>query len=79
MSEAHKGKPLSPEHRAKISGDRNHNYGKHFSPEHRRKISEAQRGERSTHYGKHLSEEHRRKLSVAQKAYWRRKREGVTE
>ena len=45
ISEAHKGKHLSEEHKRKLSeaqkGEKNHNYGKQLSDETRKKMSEA--------------------------------------
>jgi len=62
LSAAHKGKPHSPERRAKISaglrGNQNHLGHKH-SPEARAKMSEA-------HRGKPLSVAHRAKKAAAQ-------------
>lgn len=39
-----RGRKLSDEHRAKLSGERNHSYGKKFSDEHRAKIGVANLG-----------------------------------
>ena len=73
-----RGKPLSVEHRLKISkarkgkqkGKDHYNYGKpsyfrggKHTAEARRKISRAMRGENSPNYGKTASDETRRKLS----------------
>jgi len=64
ISEKHKGKTLSKEHKEKMSeshkGEKNHFYGKTHSKEMRRKISE-------THKGRTLSEEHKRKIGESGK------------
>ncbi len=59
-----KGKPLSPEHRAKL---RLALKGKPKSPEHRAKLSAAKSGENHHFFGKPLSPEHRAKISAANK------------
>jgi hypothetical protein len=64
MSEAHKGKTLSEEHKGKISEALK---GKTVSAETKRKMSEASKGEKHPNYGKTISEETRRKLSEAHK------------
>lgn len=56
MSAALRGRPLSEEHKRKLSGERNHNYGKHLSAETKRKLSVA-------NTGKHHSNETRKKIS----------------
>ncbi len=66
MSEAHKGKKLSPEHRAKISEAKK---GRKHSPESRARMSEAKKGERNPNYGKKRSPETRAKISEAKKGY----------
>lgn len=85
ISETHKGKKLSEEHRRMISermkGENNPNYGNHYKlrAETRRKISEANKGRK-------VSEETRRKLSERQigeknhqwKDYARVKKRGFT-
>lgn len=58
MSEAHKGKKLSEEHRNIVIKTLRNTKGISFSEEHRRKISEAK---------KNMSEETRRKMSEAKK------------
>ena len=59
MSEGHRGKTLSEEHKRKLSeshkGDKNPLYGKTPSEEHKRKISESKKG-------KTLSEETKKKI-----------------
>jgi hypothetical protein len=66
-----KGKPLSPETKAKISeakrGENHPNYGKHLSPETRAKISEANKGKTSPNKGKTTSPETKVKISEANK------------
>lgn len=67
MSKTRTGKPLSEEHRKRISegmrGEKNHNFGKHPSEETRKKL----RARKGPNLGKHFSEEHRKKLSIAKK------------
>ena len=62
MSESHKGKPLSEEHKQKISetlkGSIPWNRGKQLSEEHRKSISKARKGIK-------FSEEHKRKMRLA--------------
>jgi hypothetical protein len=64
-----KGKPHSPETRAKISeaktGENNPFFGKAHSPETRAKMSEAKRGENHPFFGKTRSPETRAKMSEA--------------
>lgn len=60
MSEASKGRPLSPAHRKKISEFHKSRKRKPFSLEVRRKMSQS-------HKGKPLSPEHRKKLSEARR------------
>jgi hypothetical protein len=61
MSEAHKGKQLSEEHKRKMSEAKK---GKPKSEEHKKKLSEALKG-------KHLSEEHKKKMSESAKKRWK--------
>lgn len=60
MSDAHKGKKFSEEHKKKLSeahrGEKHWFYGKHLSEEHKKKLSEC-------HKGKHCSEETKIKIS----------------
>jgi hypothetical protein len=64
MSEAHKGKTLSEEHKGKISEALK---GKTVSAETKRKMSEVSKGEKHPNYGKTFSAETRKKLSEAHK------------
>lgn len=64
LSEAHKGKKLSAEHKKKISEA---GKGKKRPDETKQKISKAQKGCKNHSFGKQLSEEHRRKISDAGK------------
>jgi hypothetical protein len=57
-----RGKPLSREHRAKLSAAHK---GKSKSPEHRAKLSASKSGENHPFFGKALSPEHRAKISAA--------------
>lgn len=65
QSEAKRGRGLSPETLAKISGENHHMFGKSHSLETRTKISEAQSGEKGHWFGKNLSTETRAKQSEA--------------
>ncbi|MDP2217207.1 MAG: NUMOD3 domain-containing DNA-binding protein [Methanolobus sp.] len=58
------GKPLTDEHRKKISDALK---GRPLTEEHRRKVSIAMSGEKHPMYGKHLTEETRKKLSECKK------------
>jgi group I intron endonuclease len=61
------GKPLTDEHKKKISesmtGEKNHFYEKTHTEESKKKISESLSGEKAYWYGKTLSEETKQKLS----------------
>lgn len=68
ISDFHKDKPKSNEHRQKIrQGNLGKNKGKTATEEHRRKNSEAHKGEKNGRYGKEVSEETRRRISEAKK------------
>lgn len=76
MSLHHAGKPLSDEHRKKLSESgkgkhskphKPHKPHKPFSDETRKKMSDAMKGERNPMYGKTRSDETRRKISESQK------------
>lgn len=69
-----KGKPLSEEHKAKLSANHadfkgvNHPfYGKHHSPETCAKLSEFNKGKPSPNKGKKMSNESKMKISIANK------------
>jgi len=59
-----KGKPLTEEHKRKISESLN---GKKLSEEHRKKLSESHKGQIPWMKGKHHSEETKKKISMANK------------
>lgn len=63
LSEVHKGKPLSGEHKRKLLALNASRKGKPLSEEHKRKISEAHKGKK----GHKLSEETKRKIGEANK------------
>lgn len=79
LSEVHKGKSMSEEHKRKIAealkGRR-----RHFSEEHRQKLSQAKKGKPKSEEtrrkmsearrGKRMSEETKRKISEACRKYW---------
>ena len=70
-----RGRPLSEEHKRKISearkGERHHMWGKHHSEDTRKKNSESNKGKQAGKlhplWGKHHSEEARRKISESLK------------
>ena len=66
-----KGKPLSEEHRRKLSESNKGKKHGPFSEEVRKKISEAIKGKKR----RLMSDEHKRKISEAKKAYWVKKKE----
>lgn len=59
-----KGKPLTEEHKRKISESLN---GRNLSEEHRKKLSESHKGQIPWIKGKHHSEETKKKISIANK------------
>jgi len=71
ISEAHKGKRLTEEHKRKIGLASEKrvpwNKGKHLSEETKRKISESLKGEKNPNYRKTFSEDTKRKMSEAHK------------
>jgi group I intron endonuclease len=64
MSESHKGKILTKEHKRKIGEA---GKGRKHTEESKKLMSEAQKGPKHPMYGKHLSEETKRRMSEAQK------------
>ena len=80
-----RGKPLSEEHKRKISeshkGERHHLWGKHHSEGTRKKDSESNKGKQAGKlhplWGKHHSEEARRKISESLKKRGGKKAENV--
>ena len=71
LSNSHKGKHLSEEHKRKISeankGCKSWSEGKHHSEETKKKMSESHMGKKNYHYGKHLSAKHKKKIAKAHK------------
>ena len=71
LSELHKGKPLSEEHKQKLSeslkGAKSPNYGKHLSEETKWRMSESLKGTKNPFYGKRHSEETKRKMSESRR------------
>lgn len=71
ISEVHKGKNLSDEHKNKLSvskiGGKNPMYGKKHSDEHRVYLSEINSGEKNGFYGKTHTEETKKRISNAAK------------
>lgn len=59
------GKPLSDEHRRKLSEA---GKGRKFTEESKRKMSEAKKGNNNPNYGKHLSDETKIKMSESRKS-----------
>ena len=76
-----KRKPLSEEHKAKVSanhadvsGEKNPNYGKKHSPETIAKMSAKAKSRPSARKGKKHSEESKAKMRAKRKAWWARKK-----
>ena len=79
-----KRKPLSEEHRAKVSanhadvsGEKNPNYGKKAPPEVIAKMSARKKGEKNPIYGTHRPPETKAKISAGVKAAWARRKKAV--
>lgn len=71
IGDIHRGKPLSEEHRRKLSeskmGERNPMFGKAHPEEHKQKLSEMNLGEKNGFYGKTHTPEVRARISASAK------------
>lgn len=78
LSQAKKGKPLSEDHRRKVSlakmGEKNPMFGKTFSPEHIEKKSIAMRGSKNHNFQRVYSAETLARMSAGQKRRFERER-----
>jgi hypothetical protein len=71
IGDVHRGKPLSQEHKNKLSqskkGDKNYMYGKKHTEERKKHLSEINKGEKNKFYGKTHTPEVRKRISDSRK------------